>query len=91
MQFTSLSKNTPSPANDNPVVATAGMSNERAYQLLQALLQQLNQIILGKAEAVSDAVVCLLAESQDPRYRNVFVMLSPITHALSHALEVDAE
>ena len=61
MQFTSLSKNTPSPANDNPVVATAGMSNERAYQLLQALLQQLNQIILGKAEAVSDAVVCLLA------------------------------
>ena len=61
MQLTSLSKNTPSPANDNPVVATAGMSNERAYQLLQALLQQLNQIILGKAEAVSDAVVCLLA------------------------------
>ena len=61
MHFTSLSKNTPSPANDNPVVATAGMSNERAYQLLQALLQQLNQIILGKAEAVSDAVVCLLA------------------------------
>ena len=61
MQFTSFSKNTPSPANDNPVVATAGMSNERAYQLLQALLQQLNQIILGKAEAVSDAVVCLLA------------------------------
>ena len=61
MQFTSLSKNTPSPANDNPVVATAGMSNERAYQLLQALLQQLNQIILGKAEAVSDAVVGLLA------------------------------
>ena len=61
MQFTSLSKNTPSPANDNPVVATAGMSNERAYQLLQALLQQLNQMILGKAEAVSDAVVCLLA------------------------------
>ena len=61
MQFTSLSKNTPSPANDNPVVATAGMSNERAYQLLKALLQQLNQIILGKAEAVSDAVVCLLA------------------------------
>ncbi len=38
-----------------------------------------------------DAVACLLAESQDPRYRNVFVMLSPITHALSHALEVDAE
>ena len=61
MQSTPLSKNTPSPANDNPVVATAGMSNERAYQLLQALLQQLNQIILGKAEAVSDAVVCLLA------------------------------
>lgn len=38
-----------------------------------------------------DAVACLLAESQDPRYRNVFVMLSPITHALSHALEADAE
>ena len=61
MQFTSLSKNTPSPANDNPVVATAGMSNERAYQLLQALLQQLNHIILGKADAVADAVICLLA------------------------------
>lgn len=61
MQFTSLSKNTPSPANDNPVVATASMSHEHAHQLLHALLQQLNQIILGKAEAVSDAVVCLLA------------------------------
>lgn len=48
------------------------------------------ETVANVAEAL-DAVVCLLAESQDPRYRNVFVMLSPITHALSHALEVDAE
>lgn len=48
------------------------------------------ETVANAAEAL-DAVVCLLAESQDPRYRNVFVMLSPITHALSHALEVDAE
>ena len=61
MQSTPLSKNTPSPASDSPVAAPASMSNERAHQLLHALLQQLNQIILGKAEAVSDAVVCLLA------------------------------
>lgn len=38
-----------------------------------------------------DAVACLLAESQDPRYRNVFVMLSPITHALAHATADEAE
>ncbi len=61
MQSTPLSKNTPSPASGSPVAAPASMSHEHAHQLLHALLQQLNQIILGKAEAVSDAVVCLLA------------------------------
>ena len=61
MQSTPLSKNTPSPASGSPVAAPASMSHEHAHQLLHALLQQLNQISLGKAEAVSDAVVCLLA------------------------------
>ena len=38
-----------------------------------------------------DAVAALLAESQDPHYRNVFVMLSPITHALTHATAGELE
>ena len=62
-----------------------------AQQKLKVLLDQLNTVIVGKSAQVLDAVACLLAESQDPHYRNVFVMLSPITHALSHALEIDAE
>jgi len=48
------------------------------------------ETVANAAEAL-DAVLCLLAESQDPRYRNVFVMLSPVCHALTHATEAEAE
>lgn len=48
------------------------------------------ETVANAAEAL-DAVVCLLSESQDPRYRNMFVMLSPVSHALTYATAGDTE
>lgn len=48
------------------------------------------ETVANAAEAL-DAVMCLLAESQDPRARRMFMMLSPVCHALTHATEAEAE
>ena len=48
------------------------------------------ETVANAAEAL-DAVVCLLAESQDPRSRSMFMMLSPVSHALTYATACEAD
>lgn len=62
MQSNTSLQNTHSAVFAQPSDAAAQpLSAEQAQQLLQRLLQQLNQIILGKEGAVANAVICLLA------------------------------
>ena len=66
--------------------AASGFSADQAHQLLQALLQQLNQVILGKADAVANAVVCLLANGHLLIEDVPGVGKTTLAHTLAHSM-----
>lgn len=66
--------------------AASSFSAEQAHQLLQALLQQLNQVILGKADAVANAVVCLLANGHLLIEDVPGVGKTTLAHTLAHSM-----
>ena len=91
MQSDLPSKNTrpaaaPAPA---PADMAASLSAEDVRQLLPALLQQLNQIILGKPDVVTHAVTCLLAGGHLLIEDVPGVGKTTLAHALAHSMGLE--
>ncbi len=86
-------KNThPAATHAAPALAAdmdASLSAEDTRQLLPALLQQLNQIILGKPEVVTHAVTCLLAGGHLLIEDVPGVGKTTLAHALAHSMGLE--
>ncbi len=67
----------------------ASLSAKDTRQLLPALLQQLNQIILGKPEVVTHAVTCLLAGGHLLIEDVPGVGKTTLAHALAHSMGLE--
>lgn len=48
------------------------------------------ETVANAAEALS-SIMCLLAESQNPHYRSMFMVLTPVSHALTYAATNDSD
>lgn len=80
------------PDNNLPATAQASSTQgtaEDARQFLPALLQQLNQIILGKPEVVMHAVTCLLAGGHLLIEDVPGVGKTTLAHALAHSMGLE--
>ena len=86
-------KNThPAATHAAPALAAdmdASLSAEDTRQLLPALLQQLNQLILGKPEVVTHAVTCLLAGGHLLIEDVPGVGKTTLAHALAHSMGLE--
>lgn len=55
------------------------------------LISQDHQETVANAAEALDAIMALLAESTNPAYRGMFLLLQPIGHALAHAAAATAD
>lgn len=55
------------------------------------LISEDNQETVANAAEALDAIMALLAQSNEPVYRGMFLLLQPINHAITHAVTIAAD